>query len=317
MRAVWLIAGLVALVTSTAVLADEVQEWINKMSSSGQQGNYEGTFVFWRDHQLEAMRVQHGSQDGNIWESLESLNDEPRRLIHNNGKVTSIFPQRQLVTVSDSGDNLPFHPDLPKNLDKLNEFYDLQVVGDGRVAGQPTRIIAVKPRDGYRYGFQYWLDKSSGMMLRCDVLDEKQNVLEQVMFTEFKPLPSPPDNAFSQAEVPTGYKRLEQMESQVLSGGQSWLAERLPAGFTLTKNMIKPMHSHHGTVQQMVYSDGLATVSVFVEKGVAEEQRLSGHSRMGSVNAYGVRIDDHQVTVVGEVPLDTVKYIASSIRHAK
>lgn len=310
-----LITAFVSSVFSGPVLADTVEDWINKMSNSSHLGNYQGTFVFWRDQKLEAMQITHGSKDGHIWVGLESLNGEQRRLIHQNGEVTSIFPAKQLVSINEMTSNLPFHPDLPKDIKQLNQHYELAMLGHDRVANRDTQIIMVKPKDGYRYGFKYWLDNDTGLMLRCDVINENKKVLEHMMFTEFHYLKSPPDTAFQTISIPKEYKVLKQDETQSLKAGNNWYANQLPKGFMLTKNILKPMRKKQDSVQQLVFSDGLASVSVFIDHNVSAPHQLDGHTSMGSVNAFGVMLDHYQVTAIGEVPLDTVKLIAESIQH--
>ena len=312
----WLLfSALLASFISGSALADTVQDWINKMSGSSHQGNYQGTFVFWRDQKLEAMRVAHGSKDGNIWVSLESLNGEPRRLIHANGEVTSIFPDKELVSINEMTSGLPFHPDLPKDIKQLTKHYELSLQGQDRVANRQTQIILVKPKDTYRYGFKYWLDNETGMMLRCDVVNASKKVLEHMMFTDFEYLSSPPDMAFKKTLIPDRFKVLKQNEKRQLKAGDNWFANTLPQGFMLTKNILKPLRKKQAAVQQLVFSDGLASVSVFIDKNVSRPHNLDGHTSMGSVNAFGLMLDQHQITAIGEVPEDTVKLIAQSIRH--
>lgn len=311
----WLLVALMSSMFAGVVQAETVQDWINKMSSSSHQGNYQGTFVFWRDQKLEAMRIAHGSKDGKIWVSLESLNGEPRQLIHKNGKVVSIFPNKHLVSINEMTSNLPFHPSLPKDIKQLSKLYELSMLGQERIANRDTQVIQIKPKDAYRYGFKYWLDKDTGLMLRCDVINENKKTIEQMMFTDFEYLQSPPKAAFKQTQIPSDYKVLKQDETQSLKAGNSWFAKQLPNGFMLTKNILKPMRKKQESVQQLVFSDGLASVSVFIDHNVSAPHRLSGHTKMGSINAFGVMMNEHQVTAIGEVPMNTVKLIAESIQH--
>ncbi|MDH5517342.1 MAG: MucB/RseB C-terminal domain-containing protein [Gammaproteobacteria bacterium] len=312
----FLVAALLSSVVSGPVLAESVQSWITKMSNSSHQGNYQGTFVFWRDQKIEAMHITHGSKNGRIWVGLESLNGESRQLIHQNGEVTSIFPDKHLVSINEMTSNLPFHPDLPKDIKQLNQHYELKMLGQDRVASRETQIILVNPKDALRYGFKYWLDKDTGLMLRCDVFNEKKKILEHMMFTDFEYLASPPDTAFKQTSIPDNYKILKQDETQKLhKAGNNWFAEQLPEGFVQTKNILKPMRKKQTAVQQLVFSDGLASVSVFIDHNANTSHRLDGHTAMGSVNAFGLTFKDYQITAIGEAPSDTVKWIAESIRH--
>jgi len=310
-----LVTAFMSGVFSAPAMSATVQEWIQKMSNSSHRGNYQGTFVFWRDQKLESMSIAHGSKNGRIWVGLQSLNGEPRQLIHENGEVISIFPGKQLVSINEMTSNLPFHPDLPKDIKQLNKHYELSLQGQDRVANRDTQIIQVKPKDGYRYGFKYWLDKDTGLMLRCDVINQRKKVLEHMMFTEFEYMQSPPAIAFKQTAIPETFKVIRQNESDSKKADNSWTVNQLPKGFMLTKNIIKPMRKKQNSVQQLVFSDGLASVSVFIDQNVTAPHRLDGHTKMGSINAFGVMMDKHQVTAIGEVPMETVKLIAESIHH--
>lgn len=311
----WLLVALLSSMFSGVVQAETVEDWINKMSNSSHQGNYQGTFVFWRDQKLEAMHISHASKSGKVWVSLKSLNGEPRQLIHKNGEVISIFPNKQLVSINEMTSNLPFHPDLPKDIKQLNKHYELSMLGQERIANRDTQIILVKPKDGYRYGFKYWLDKDTGLMLRCDVINEEKKALEHMMFTDFEYLQSPPKGAFKETVIPSNFKILTQDETQTLKADDNWVAKQLPKGFMLTKNILKPMRKKQESVQQLVFSDGLASVSVFIDHNENAAHRLDGHTKMGSINAFGLMMDKFQVTAIGEVPSETVKLIAESIRH--
>lgn len=310
-----LLTALMGSAFSGFVQADTVQNWIDKMSNSSHKGNYQGTFVFWRDQRLETMRISHGSKNGKNWVSLESLNGEPRQLIHKDGEVVSIFPNKHLVSINEMTSNLPFHPNLPKDIKQLNKHYELSMFGQDRIANRDAQVILVKPKDGYRYGFKYWLDQDTGLMLRCDVINENKKALEHMMFTDFEYLQSPPDGAFMKTQVPNNYKILKQDETQPLKADNSWFAKQLPKGFVLTKNILKPMRKKQQSVQQLIFSDGLASVSVFIDQNVNAAHRLSGPTKMGSVNAFGLMLNNHQVTVIGEVPSDTVRLIAESMQH--
>ena len=310
-----LVTAFMSGVFSAPAMSATVQDWIEKMSNSSHRGNYQGTFVFWRDQKLESMSIAHGSKDGRIWVGLQSLNGEPRQLIHENGEVISIFPGKQLVSINEMTSNLPFHPDLPKDIKQLNKHYELSLQGQDRVANRDTQIIQVKPKDGFRYGFKYWLDKDTGLMLRCDVINQRKKVLEHMMFTEFEYMQSPPAMAFKQTAIPKTFKVIRQNESDSKKADNSWSVNQLPKGFMLTKNIIKPMRKKQNSVQQLVFSDGLASVSVFIDQNVTAPHRLDGHTKMGSINAFGVMMDKHQITAIGEVPMETVKLIAESIHH--
>lgn len=302
-------------VFSTSVRAEHISDILKKISDADAHLNYQGVFVMRRSDNLTTMKVEHGvdSKRG-VWESLESLNGESRRVVRNNDEVISIFPERKAYTISHRTDKATLHPTLPENLDKLKRHYRIEHVASDRIAGRKTSVLEVKPLDKFRYGYRYWLDNETGVLLKCDSLNEKNEVVEQMMFTTLKYLKTLPEDAFKDPAV-EGYKKrdLDAMKKYVKK--VKWKVSDLPQGFMLTQSSI---HKHRKMNSlQMVYSDGLASVSVFIE-GRTEKPagHIEGLSSIGALNAYGTSKGEHFVTVVGEVPAKTVKTIAESAVQA-
>lgn len=292
-----------------SALAGEVSELVKKMTSASEKLNYQGVFVMRKSDSLTAMRVQHGADSRGVWESMEALNGETRKVIRLNEDVTSIFPERHLLTVSRNKHKTELHPALPGNLDKLEKYYRFSRLSDDRIANHKAAVIDVKPNDNYRYGYRYWLDIDTGVLLKCDLLNENGDVVEQMMFTVLEYLPKAPESAFTDINK-KGFNVRELDSERNTVNGASWQVKELPEGFMLTQSSErKTEKSEH---LHLVYSDGLASVSVFIEKGAETHHRLDGVSSMGALNAYGARYGDAYVTVMGEVPATTVMQIAQS-----
>jgi len=299
---------------SSAVQADPVDNLLDKMMQAMKMNNYEGTLVIRQNDKLQAMHVKHGMDDNGIWESLESLSGEARQMIRQNGKVTTIFPIRKLITVSHNQSSFPLHPQLPENRQALKKYYHLKLNGKDRVARKHAQILAVIPKDKFRYGYKYWLDKKTGLLLKCDLLDERGQVIEQLMFSDLNILARSPQShvLMDQAKEYRIVDIDQGKKNQILT---QWKAQRLPAGFILKNAVMETSSSGKGMVQHMTYSDGMSSVSVFVEKQMSEKMALKGVSRMGAVNAFGLPVNQHHVTAIGEAPVATVRMIAESMRY--
>jgi sigma-E factor negative regulatory protein RseB len=114
----------------------------------------------------------------------------------------------------------------------------------------------------------------------------------------------------------------------VASGAPAFRASELPPGFHLTVAGAQTLGGATLPASHLVYSDGLATVSVFVEAEQAASAGpsadsshdtlapppLHGLSRLGSGYAFSTVVQGHQVTAVGEVPAETVEFIAHSVK---
>lgn len=299
-------------ITASPAFAGDVTNLVQKMSSASEQRNYDGVFVMRKSDTLTTMRVVHGVDERGKWESLESLNGESRKVVRLNSEIISIFPERKLVTVSQNQTRESIHPSVPENIDELANFYHIEQLGDDRIAGRTTTVLDLKPKDRLRYGYKYWLDNETGVLLKCDLLDEDGQVVEQMMYTTFQDHDSAPASAFSMLDdVFSDYTREQLDREREVVEHTGWVANALPPGFRLTQSTRRQNRDSQSL--HMVYSDGLASVSVFIETGKNGPHRLDGATSMGALSVFGHDIDGAHVTVMGEVPQVTVAQIANSI----
>lgn len=304
---------LVCCYTGIAAASEAIDSWLDKMQQAMDMKNYEGTLVIRHGDELNALRLVHGHSPDGDWDSLESLNGEARQVFRENGKVTSIFPQRKLITRSTDVLLSPLHPRLPEDREVLKKYYQLSLHGEGRVAQKAAQILVVKPRDHYRYGYRFWLDKDSGLLLKCDLTDHNGKVVEQLMFSNLKML----DHAPSRKKLAInteGFREVDLDSGRKAAAELKGAAQRLPQGFRLTRASTKPAFHGKGEIRQMVYSDGMASVSVFVEQHMPEKEKLQGLVSMGALNAFGESLDGYHITVIGEVPRETVQLIGQSFQ---
>ncbi|MDQ7015464.1 MAG: MucB/RseB C-terminal domain-containing protein [Gammaproteobacteria bacterium] len=309
-----ILAILLLSLLSSPLFADDVRHWLDRMSVAMQTYNYEGVFVYQHGSELELMRIVHGHDGEHERERLFSLNGEAREVIRDSHSVTCIWPNSQSVTVSKSHPRSPFLSTVPNAMGRLDHLYAVQVKEDERVLGRAARLIRIQPKDAFRYGYRLWLDKKNDLLLRSDLLDTEGNIIEVVMFTELTLLDKVPKGRFVSISGGKGFTWHHGKESKApLKSSSPWLIKVVPEGFVLTSQTEKTMNSNSTPVFHTVYSDGLASVSVFIEKLTPEKERFQGASKMGAVTVYGRMMGEHQITVVGEVPLQTVKLIAQSI----
>ena len=299
-----------------SVSADSIDQWLDKMGHASQQQNFQGTLVIRQQDKMQAIRVKQGVTAKGSWQTLESLTGEDQTIIRHNNQVTTIFPAQKLVTISDelagAMDKGPLHPALPDNRQALKKLYQLELSGHDRIANKVTQKIQMVPRDQHRYGYIFWLDEESGLLLKCDLLDEKGKVLEQLMYSNVELLPSAPTKSID-VDLLNTYRKVQLMDEQGIRQ-QRWQASNLPVGFELIRAVKVNHHSRVTPAYHMVYSDGMASVSVFVEQRKEVDMPVIGMSSMGPVNAYSSFMDNDYVTVIGEVPSATVRMIAESIK---
>ncbi|MGH8401694.1 MAG: MucB/RseB C-terminal domain-containing protein, partial [Gammaproteobacteria bacterium] len=208
---------------------------------------------------------------------------------------------------------------IPAGMDagKLSAYYQFKDLGTDRVAGIQCKVIGIEPRDGYRYGYKLWLDAHTAMLMRSDLLDQKDQLVERVVFTSLRYPKSIPDTALAATEIGSGYTWNIQGDSEKPlqeEADLSWHAGKLPPGFTLSLSDVQRVAGAAHPVRHLVYSDGLASVSVFAELISPGRKLLLGPSRVGAVNAYGRSLNGRHLTVVGEVPATTVETIAKAMQ---
>lgn len=311
---------LALLVAGTAGAAEDARDWLRQMSQATQGLNYRGTFVYLHNGQLEAMRIIHRAASEGEQERMIALTGEAREVIRDNEHVTCILPKSKSVMVDKSIPRKPFPASLPRDLDALTDAYQFLVVGDDRVSGLPSRVVLIKPRDAYRYGYRLWLDKDTSLLLKSDLIDAEGRPVEQMMFTDVQVLDSLPEEELAPVLQGEDYTVLDHADQTTPVKAEEsiksdWSVNGLPPGFVLTYHNRHHMHSAAGEVEHMVFSDGLATVSVYIEPHQEGKKVLSGISSMGAVHALGVHRGDYQITVVGEVPRLTVERIEGAVQH--
>jgi sigma-E factor negative regulatory protein RseB len=308
---------LVGLLAPALATAADAAERLSRMAEAMRMQAYEGTLVYAHGQELDALSLVHGAIDGVEHERLRTLSGASFEVIRMGDEVTCIWPASKRVMISQRpGDILP--PKPPRGLDELPSPYSASTEGGARMAGRDADVIHVAPRDRYRYGYRIWIDRGSDLLLRSDLLSQDGKAVEQLMFTRLEPL----DSVVKAAFEPT-LEGMEYMEHGGGGGGGSiespaWRVTDLPPGFRNVAHKREAMPPRGEAVQHSVYTDGLASVSVFIEPlGEQDDMPLKGASRMGAVHAYGMMDNDHQITVVGEVPGATVKRIARSVERVR
>lgn len=297
----------------------EAYDWLQKMHYAVQQLNYEGTFVYLHNQHMESMKIVHTVNDGVERERLVSLNGARREVVRSKGEVICIQPDIKSVLVGKRFGHEGITKLLPYKPDEISAFYDFRMDGDERIADKNTKIILVIPKDESRYGHRVSLDIESALPLRSDLLDNSGNPISQIMFTSMRIGPTVNDNSLelvTHEELKEyNWKHQEPMQNMDDAKSNSrWSFGPLPDGFRLSVHETRVASTDNDIVEHFVFTDGLATMSVYIEKAIAEKQ-FEGESQMGAIHAFGAQLDGFQITAVGEVPAQTVKKFALAARY--
>ena len=305
---------------STSILAEEnnLQQLLDKMNQTLARGNYEGTFVFMHNDNVETMRIVHGYSENGVREKLVSLTGDAREVIRDQDILTCIWPRDKLVVIETASTTHGLPSTLPTDLNDLAFHYKLTEVGQARIAGHDCTIVRFEPLDEYRYGHELCVETQNGMLLESKTFDTSGETIENMMFTSFRMRDSVPEKLFEPSVHLNDYtwKTASVELNGELQPDQAWEIENLPPGFSLRSVTRRLMSASNNPVQHMVLTDGLASVSVFISKVDDPEQVYKGAHKQGVINAYARDLNQHQITVVGEVPEGTVKMIGTSVFYS-
>ncbi|MES2832243.1 MAG: MucB/RseB C-terminal domain-containing protein [Pseudomonadota bacterium] len=303
----------------------DAQAWLGKIRSAAQILNYSGTFIFQQENRIRTSRVTHLYDGKTEREKFEILDGKPRETIRNNQEIVSYVPEIKMLLVERRATQDVFPAIVPASPASLSAHYRVRTGETGRVAGFESQAIILEPKDHLRYGYKLWAELSSGLLLKAQTLNERNEVVEQIAFTqvaigEIDPVKIQPSytdvkswriervapstvalTGWEVKAVPPGFKKIREMKRVVAD--TTTLAGNRAGDVT---DRVAPRE-----VVQIVYSDGLAAISVFVEP--ISKNRTEGAIRQGALNMLGKRQGDFWLTIVGEVPAAAIKQVASSI----
>ena len=292
---------------STAVLG-----WLRKMEDASRRLSYTGTFVYQQGNKNETSRITRLAP-ADI-ERLEVLDGLPRELVRTRDTVRCYLPEAKVVKVEKRTADRSFPALLPDQLNALAQHYDIALGETRRIGGFECQGVMLKPKDNLRYGYELYADRSSGMLVRAVTVDAAGNQIEQFTFTQLSVGHVTPEMVKSRHAA--AHFRIEDAQAQPARLAGWGLTSELPGFhkiFELTRRLgeSKP-------VGQVVYSDGLAAVSVFIEplQGKSEPQR-PGLASMGAIHVYTRQVANHRVTVVGEAPATSVQLIGNAVEYRR
>jgi sigma-E factor negative regulatory protein RseB len=312
-----------AMVVATAVAAEEPTKWLERMNQALTTRNYDGTFSHWQGGKVEMLRIIHRVQDGAVAERLVSLDGSGREFIRSGPDLACYLPDKKTVLVERRPADESLLGGFPAVNQQTANFYDIQEVARTRLNRRDTRVITVAPKDEFRYGYRLWIDETTAMPLKTQLCDGRGKVIEQIVFASLTLALRIPDSAFKPDVSTEGFQWLRNESPPAKESPENASlvlnALKLPPGFKMAARSAQMMPGSTDPVSHLVFSDGLASVSVFVEmdtkttkESPEEEEAAEESSRVGSSSVYSTVMGGRKVTAVGEVPPATVRSIASS-----
>lgn len=308
------LGALLAAVENVAAEDIAPHDWLNKMASAVQSTNYEGTVIRLQNGKVEALKVAHSIADGVIREKVIIQEGNGLEIIRNGNEVQCILPDKKSVLVEEWNDQSTLFSTLPSSDIRFGNEYDLSVVRKERVAGRKAILLAIRPHDSFRYGHRIWLDIETGFPLQTKLVDSDGEAIEQIKFADIRIDEEIHASALTASISTENFRWFTQPRRSITPAvDSSWNSDELPAGFQVVSTQQEVLSGRDSPVTHILYSDGLANVSVFIDQ--AKDKKIARRSRVGASHSYSIEVDGFQVTAVGQVPAMTVEQIASSMQR--
>jgi len=297
----------------SAAMDRSPSQWLQAIQAAAQSGNYTGTIVYQHGDEVRSSRIIHFFDGKVSSERVQTLDGRPREFIRHGDEVQCLYPQLRRVIIEHAGRRAAF-PSLGEGGPaSVLEHYALRSAERERVAGVECQVLQLTPMDALRYGYRLCIDPKSGLLLKVQVLAQDDAVIEQIAFSDVR-IGEPISPAQLRPSFSTVGWDVVRRESHAVELSQQGWSVTAPDGFRRLTEVERHLDtgSTHAALQA-VYSDGLATVSVFIEPGApaVEADAASAH---GPLSAFTRRVGDARVTVVGEVPQATARSFADSVR---
>jgi sigma-E factor negative regulatory protein RseB len=307
----WLVAGFAGLMLLSGMArADAVLDWLNRAAVAAKQQNYSGVYVYHHGEHVEVLRVMHRIDARGEQEKVEVMDGTPRQFLRINNDVYCHLPDGKHVRLERNTARRFFPALLPAEPASLLDYYDAKLGGVERVAGRACQVVTLEPRDGYRYTFNLWLDKRTGLPLKSRVVNGNGGVVSMYVFSEIQ-TGKAPDALLFRNDI--AGKRIQRASLDRLAE-VAWDVTP-PPGFEQVQEAVRTLPGKAAPVTHLVFSDGLSVLSMFVELADPQVHSLHGLSAEGAIGVYTREVDGHIVTTLGEVPNTALIETGNSVRR--
>jgi sigma-E factor negative regulatory protein RseB len=298
-------------------------EWLLRMYQASRRRAYIGTLVVNTDGQMASSRIWHVCDGERQIERVESLSGTPRSTFRHNDQVITFSPQSK-TAVRERRDSLGLFPHLlGASNAAVEQFYAARPIGVERVAGLEADVVTLQASDRYRFSYRVWSERRTGLVIKLQTLHPEGRVMEEVAFSEL------------QLDAPVSMSKLTQMMSdtsgytvqspeleKTSAQAQGWRLKSPVSGFQAVSCYLRPRGAEAragAATLQWVYSDGLATVSIFIETYDHRRHVQDGLATMGATHTLAQRRQepsgDWWLTIVGEVPVQTLEAFARGLER--
>ena len=308
---------------AAAVEPKSINDWLLRLHDASKRRSYIGTYVVSSGGQMQSAKIWHVCEGTQQVERVESLTGAARSTFRHNDKVVTFMPEQKVVR-SEKREVTGSFPQLVQSADnRIADFYKLKAEGVERIAGLESDVVLLIPKDAMRFGYRVWTEQKKGLVVKLQTLDFDGRVLEQAAFSELQlDAPVKMDKLLQMMGKIDGYRVDEPALVKTTASAEGWRLSAPVAGFKPMSCYKRPMSGASGTAvvdepMQWVFSDGLASVSLFVEPFDRQKHNKESSMSMGATHTFTRQLGNYWLTAMGEVPMSTLKQFASGLERKK
>ncbi len=304
--------------SSASTDARSLSEWLSRVHDATRQRSFTGTLVVSAGGQLGTSRIWHACDGVQQFEKVEVLTGAPRTIVRRNNEVITFVADTR-VARKETRDSLGVMPELLRTHEgRIADHYRLSMVGADRVAGYAADVLDIEPKDALRFGYRVWAEKKTGLLLKLQTLDDKRQVKEQVAFTELQlDAPVSMERLKAQMSSTDGYLVESAKQQKTSAQAQGWRLKQAIPGFVELSCHTPSTQAKDNKPMQWVFSDGLASVSLFLEAFDSKRHGAEMSSSSGATHVLTRQIGAHWLTAMGEVPVATLEAFANALERLK
>lgn len=309
--------------TPSALGGADARRLLLPIQDAANRQNFQGTLIVSAGGMVASSRIAHYCDGADQYERIEALDGQMRRVFRHNDEVQTRWPAKHVVLVEQRDLLSSFPAFLQVGDYQLDDFYDVKSRGVERVAGYDANVLAVTPKDNQRFGYRLWSERSTGLLLRAEVLGQKGEILESAAFSDVALNVKPqPESVLGPMRKLKPDRVLRPVLTRTKMETEGWTLKQIAPGFKLLSCVKRALDgaaeapaAQTPHVVQSIFSDGLTHVSIFIEAFDPVRHMEPMQTSIGATQTLMRRQGDWWITVLGDVPAETLRQFAGAIER--
>ena len=288
--------------------------WLQRAAEAAKSASYAGTFAHSNGDRTSTVRITHVNVGGEEHERIEPLDGPPLEIVRKNDEMFCYFPDAKTVRLDRRVTPRFFPAILSPAPAAVAASYEVKLGKTERVLGFDCQWIRLDPRDNLRYAQRLCSELNTGLVIRAKTFNEQNQMIELYTFTDLKvgrEVARSDVRSIFEARVKRWITDAQPRE-EARSVDTGWSVTNAPAGFNKITELRRTLPGRPQPVSQLIFSDGIASLSVFVEPNVPPRV-ADASSEDGTTTFFVHPLGEILVSVLGEVPLATAQQVGRSV----